>query len=62
LRAIVIEGGTRRETEESARQGGFVREAAVRDFELVVQSGNPWRLEDALAQGAVVLLFYRGDW
>ena len=34
----------------------------MRDFELVDQSGARWRLADALAPGAVVLVFYRGDW
>jgi peroxiredoxin len=26
------------------------------------QAGEPWRLTDALGRGAVVLVFYRGDW
>jgi len=26
------------------------------------QAGQPWRLADALGRGAVVLVFYRGDW
>ena len=34
----------------------------VRDVELTDQAGEPWRLLEALAQGAVVLVFYRGDW
>ncbi len=32
------------------------------DFELVDQAGDIWRLRDALRRGAVVLVFYRGDW
>ncbi len=32
------------------------------DFELADQSGRRFRLADALREGAVVLVFYRGDW
>jgi peroxiredoxin len=32
------------------------------DFELPDQDGTPWRLSDQLKQGAVLLVFYRGDW
>ncbi len=32
------------------------------DFTLPDQQGQPWRLEDALAQGKIVAVFYRGDW
>lgn len=32
------------------------------NVELVDQAGKPWRLREALAEGAVVLVFYRGDW
>ena len=32
------------------------------DFELPGADGKPWRLSDHLAQGPVVLVFYRGDW
>lgn len=34
----------------------------MHDFELTDQSGEPWRLSTALQRGAVVLVFYRGDW
>ena len=34
----------------------------VDDIELTDQTGQPWRLADALQRGAVVLVFYRGDW
>lgn len=34
----------------------------VPDFTLTDQAGNPWKLADARARGAVVLVFYRGDW
>ena len=34
----------------------------VYDFELDDQAGQPWRLAGALQRGAVVLVFYRGDW
>ena len=34
----------------------------VPDFELTDQAGQPWRLSNALQQGTVVLVFYRGDW
>lgn len=34
----------------------------MRDFSLTDQAGRPWRLGDARAEGAVVLVFYRGDW
>lgn len=34
---------------------------AVRDFELADQAGRAFRLADALAEGAVLLVFYRGD-
>jgi peroxiredoxin len=32
------------------------------DFELPSTEGKAWRLSEHLAQGAVVLVFYRGDW
>lgn len=32
------------------------------DFELPDAQGRPWRLSTALADGPVVLVFYRGDW
>lgn len=32
------------------------------DGELTDQAGQPWRLAGALQRGAVVLVFYRGDW
>ena len=32
------------------------------DFELTDQNGQPWRLSSAFGSGAVVLVFYRGDW
>lgn len=32
------------------------------DFELTDQAGERWRLSGALRHGAVVLVFYRGDW
>ena len=34
----------------------------VDDIELTDQTGQPWRLADALQRRAVVLVFYRGDW
>ncbi len=34
----------------------------VTDFELPDQDGRPWRLGERLAQGPVLLVFYRGDW
>ena len=34
----------------------------MQDFELINQAGKPWRLSRALGEGAVVLVFYRGDW
>jgi peroxiredoxin len=34
----------------------------MQDFALVDQAGETWRLRDALHRGAVVLVFYRGDW
>ena len=34
----------------------------VRDFELLDQAGQPWQLSEAIGCGAVVLVFYRGDW
>ncbi len=39
-----------------------VGEGNVSEFELVDQAGQPWHLSDALQRGAVVLVFYRGDW
>jgi peroxiredoxin len=36
-------------------------ETAV-DFELPDQDGRPWRLATHLAQGPLLLVFYRGDW
>jgi peroxiredoxin len=32
------------------------------DFELPDQEGKAWRLAERLAQGPVLLVFYRGDW
>lgn len=34
----------------------------MQDFQLTDQAGNPWKLGDALKQGAVALVFFRGDW
>jgi hypothetical protein len=34
----------------------------VTGIALTDQAGETWRLPAALARGAVVLLFYRGDW
>ena len=34
----------------------------MQDIELTDQAGERWRLSDALGHGAVVLVFYRGDW
>ena len=34
----------------------------TRDFELLAQDGRPLRFARELAGGAVVLVFYRGDW
>jgi peroxiredoxin len=41
---------------------GNQKENTMQDFELTDQAGQPWRLTDALQAGAVVLVFYRGDW
>ncbi len=32
------------------------------DFELPDHRGHPWRLGERLANGLVLLVFYRGDW
>jgi peroxiredoxin len=32
------------------------------DFELPADDGQPWRLSSALQRGAVLVVFYRGDW
>ena len=32
------------------------------DTALTDQAGQPWQAADALRQGALVLLLYRGDW
>lgn len=32
------------------------------DFQLTAHDGRSWRLEEALARGSVMLVFYRGDW
>jgi hypothetical protein len=32
------------------------------DVRLIDQNGGAWRLADALRRGAIVLVFYRGDW
>ncbi len=34
----------------------------VHNVELTDQAGQPWQLAGALLRGAVVLVFYRGDW
>lgn len=48
------------------RAGGWSRgENIMRngmDDDAMDQAGAPWRLADALGRGAVVLVFYRGDW
>jgi len=41
---------------------GNEKENTMQDFELIDQAGQPWRLTDTLQEGAVVLVFYRGDW
>jgi len=41
---------------------GNEKEVTMQDFELMDQAGQPWRLTDALQDGAVVVVFYRGDW
>ena len=38
------------------------RGEARQDFRLTDQAGQPWQLSEALRDGAVVLVFYRGDW
>jgi peroxiredoxin len=35
---------------------------AVPDIVLPDQSGEPWAMRDALREGALALVFYRGDW
>ena len=32
------------------------------DVTLTDQNGRPWSLSANLASGAVILVFYRGDW
>lgn len=32
------------------------------DIDLTDQGGQRWRLSEARERGAVVLVFYRGDW
>jgi peroxiredoxin len=32
------------------------------DFELLDDHGRPWHLAEKLAEGPVLLVFYRGDW
>jgi hypothetical protein len=32
------------------------------DFELPAHTGEPWKLKDALKNGPLVLIYYRGDW
>jgi len=32
------------------------------DFELPDHHGRPWHLGEKLAEGPVLLVFYRGDW
>ncbi len=34
----------------------------MHDVELTDQAGQPWLLGEARRRGAVVLVFYRGDW
>ncbi|MDQ3780734.1 MAG: hypothetical protein M3354_09355 [Chloroflexota bacterium] len=34
----------------------------MHNVELTDQAGQPWQLAGALLRGAVVLVFYRGDW
>ncbi|MDP9380068.1 MAG: redoxin domain-containing protein [Chloroflexota bacterium] len=34
----------------------------VQAFELPDEQGSPWVLDQHLAEGPVVLVFYRGDW
>lgn len=37
-------------------------EQTVPAISLTDQAGEQWALSNALRQGAVVLVFYRGDW
>ncbi len=37
-------------------------DTSMRDFTVVDQAGNAWSLANALKDGAVVLVLYRGDW
>ncbi len=34
----------------------------AQDFELRDHEGQPWQLSDHLKDGALLLVFYRGDW
>ena len=34
----------------------------MHDIELIDQAGEQWQLSKVLSSGAVVLVFYRGDW
>ncbi len=34
----------------------------MRDFTVLDQHGDQFRLDDELARGAVVVVFLRGDW
>lgn len=44
--------------------GGSIpeQESTLSDFTLLDQNGAPWTLSHHQARGAVVLIFYRGDW
>jgi hypothetical protein len=48
--------------ERRQRRGGLASASIVYDFELDDQAGQRFRLSEALRDGAVVLVFYRGDW
>ena len=39
-----------------------VSDQSVPTIDLTDQAGERWLLSEALRQGAVVLVFYRGDW
>lgn len=57
-------GGTLEQTEVRPTVGETTLTIGARapDFLAPDQTGQSWRLSDALGRAAQVLVFYRGDW
>ena len=67
LEIVLVTSGDHRWPLDRVTLKGFVvsvgqEGCGMKDFTAIDQNGQPWRLSEALGRGAVVLVFYRGDW